>query len=61
MSFQPDDDPDKSSSPAHYSRVGSVMDWVIVLGASSSISFGFSWISQYVPHLTSSYLTTWFS
>ena len=41
MSFEPDDDPVKSSSTEHYSRVGSVMDWAIVLGASSSIFFGF--------------------
>ncbi len=41
MSFEPDDDPVKSSSTEHYSRVGSGMDWAIVLGASSSIFFGF--------------------
>jgi hypothetical protein len=41
MSFEPDDDPIKSSSTEHYSRVGSGMDWAIVLGASSSIFFGF--------------------
>jgi len=41
MSFESVDDPEKSSSTEHYSRVGSVMDWAIVLGASSSIFFGF--------------------
>jgi hypothetical protein len=41
MSFEPVDDPEKSSSTEHYSRVGSVMDWAIVLGASASIFFGF--------------------
>ena len=41
MSFEPDDDPVKSSSTEHYSRVASVLDWAIVLGASSSIFFGF--------------------
>ena len=41
MPFEPDDDPVKSSSTEHYSRVGSGMDWAIVLGASSSIFFGF--------------------
>ena len=41
MSFEPDDDPVKSSSTEHYSKVGSVMDWAIVLAASSSIFFGF--------------------
>ena len=41
MPFEPDEDPVKSSSTEHYSRVGSGMDWAIVLGASSSIFFGF--------------------
>ena len=41
MSFNPDDEPVKSSSTEHYSRVASVLDWAIVLGASSSIFFGF--------------------
>ena len=41
MSFEPDDDPLRSSSTEHYSKVGSLLDWAIVLGASSSIFFGF--------------------
>ena len=42
MSFKPDDDPVKSSPTEHYSKVGSLLDWAIVLGASSSsIFFGF--------------------
>ena len=41
MSFGPDDDPTKIRSTEHYSRVGSAIDWAIVLGASSSIFFGF--------------------
>ena len=40
MSSQPDDDA-VNSSTEHYSRVGSLLDWSIVLGASSSIFFGF--------------------
>jgi glucose-6-phosphate-specific signal transduction histidine kinase len=41
MSFEPDDDPVKRSSSERYSRVASPLDWAIVLGASSSIFFGF--------------------
>ncbi len=41
MPIEPNDDPLKSSSTEHYSRVGSLLDWAIVLGASSSIFFGF--------------------
>ena len=41
MSFGPDDEPVKSSSTEHYSRVASVLDWAIVLVPSSSIFFGF--------------------
>jgi hypothetical protein len=41
MSIEPDDDPVKRSSTEHYSRVASPLDWAIVLGAASSIFFGF--------------------
>ena len=41
MSFGSDDEPVKSSSTEHYSRVASVLDWAVVLVASSSIFFGF--------------------
>ncbi len=41
MSFGPDDEPVKSSSTEHYSRVASVLDWAVVLVPSSSIFFGF--------------------
>jgi hypothetical protein len=41
MSIGPDDDPVKRSSTEHYSRVASPLDWAIVLGAASSIFFGF--------------------
>ena len=41
MSFESDDDPVKRSSTEHYSRVASPLDWAIVLGAASSIFFGF--------------------
>lgn len=33
--------PTKRFSTEHYSRVGADLDWSIVLGAASSISFGF--------------------
>ena len=36
-----DVDPVKRSSTERYSRVAANLDWVIVLGASSSIFFGF--------------------
>jgi len=41
MKSEPKDDPVRSSSTEHYSKVGSLLDWAIVLGASSSIFFGF--------------------
>ena len=41
MSFNPDDEPVKSTLTEHYSRVASVLDWAIVLVASASIYFGF--------------------
>jgi hypothetical protein len=41
MSSRSDDDPTKRFSTEHYSRVGANLDWSIVLGAASSISFGF--------------------
>ncbi len=41
MSYESDDDPVKRSSTEHYSRVASPLDWAIVLGAASSIFFGF--------------------
>jgi hypothetical protein len=41
MSSRSDDDPTKRFSTEHYSRVGADLDWSIVLGAASSISFGF--------------------
>src|SRR5688572_15828501 len=40
MSFRPDDDATNRSTE-QYSRVASLLDWAIVLGASSSIFFGF--------------------
>ena len=41
MKSNPEDDPVRNSSTEHYSKVGSLLDWAIVLGASSSIFFGF--------------------
>jgi hypothetical protein len=41
MSSRSDDDPTKRFSTEHYSRVAADLDWSIVLGAASSISFGF--------------------
>jgi len=40
MSFRPDYDATNRSTE-YYSRVGSLLDWAIALGASSSIFFGF--------------------
>jgi hypothetical protein len=41
LPFHSDDDPVKRSSTERYSRVAANLDWVIVLGATSSIFFGF--------------------
>jgi hypothetical protein len=41
MSSRSDDDPIKRSSTERYFRVGSNLDWVIVLIPASSIFFGF--------------------
>ena len=41
MPDEPNDDPVKSSSTEKYSKVAALLDWAIVLGASSSIFFGF--------------------
>ncbi|MGH9978970.1 MAG: DUF6328 family protein [Nitrososphaeraceae archaeon] len=41
MPFEPVYDPVKRSSTEHYSRIASPLDWAIVLGAASSIFFGF--------------------
>jgi hypothetical protein len=41
MPFGPNDDPVKRSSTEHYDRSASPLDWAIVLGAASSIFFGF--------------------
>ncbi|MGC1131493.1 MAG: hypothetical protein WA941_01620 [Nitrososphaeraceae archaeon] len=41
MSSRSDDDPAKSSSTEHYSRVAADLDWAILLGTASSIFFGF--------------------
>jgi glucose-6-phosphate-specific signal transduction histidine kinase len=41
MSSRSDDDPTKRFSTEHYSRVAADLDWSIVLGAASSIFFGF--------------------
>jgi hypothetical protein len=41
LRFQSEDDPVKRSSTERYSRVAANLDWVIVLGAASSIFFDF--------------------